>query len=265
MSPPSSLDPERLDLIWGRTSPRGRGPKPSLTVEQIARAGIELADATGLEAVSMKRLAEVLTVGTMTLYTYVPDKATLLQLMLDRALADVELPTASADWRQNLRQSAEALLDLYQSHPWTMQINIEGPPVTPNQMRYLESVLNALQNTGLSHSESLDIAMSISYFALGAAKLTSGILQAERESSLSSEEIQANRADVFGRILDPAEFPLALEAMSAPSPLPPPADIWDSLGFRFGLDRLIDGIAAYIDARSSSIAEQRTESGSSSR
>lgn len=256
MSPDSSLDPERLDLIWGRVPVRGRGPKPSLTVEQIARAAIELADATGLEAVSMKRLAEVLKVGTMTLYTYVPDKATLLQLMLDRVLAEVELPDASDGWRHHLRRSAGALLDLYQRHPWTMQINVEGPPVTPNQMRYLESVLRALQSTGLSHGESLDIAMSISYFALGAAKLTSGILQAERDSSFSDEQIQAGRAEVFGRILDPAEFPLVLEAMTAPSPVPPPADVRDNLGFGFGLDRLIDGIAAYIDARSSPTADQ---------
>lgn len=254
MSTNSSLDQERLDVIWGRTPARGRGPRPSLTVERIARAAIELADTTGLEAVSMKRLAEVLKVGTMTLYTYVPDKATLLHLMLDRIVAEVELPDASVGWRQHLHQSAEALLDLYQNHPWMMQINIEGPPVTPNQMRFLESILRALQGTGLGHKESLDIALSVSYFVLGAAKLTNGILQAERESSLNAEEMQAVRADMFDRILDPAEFPMVLEAMTAPSPEPPPSDIWESLGFQFGLDRLIDGIAAYIEARSSSTA-----------
>ena len=250
MSTHRSVDPERLDLVWGRSPARRRGPKPSLSVDQIARAAIELADATGLEAVSMKRLAEVLNVGTMTLYTYVPDKATLLQLMPNSVIAEVAAPDAPEDWRDHLRQSAEALLELYLGHPWMMQINIEGPPVTPSQVRFLESLLQALQCTGLSRRESLDVAMSLSYFVLGAAKLTTGILQADRESSLSVEEVQANHADVFGRLLDPTEFPLVLEAITASSIEAPSPDIWDYLGFRFGLDRLIDGIAAYIDARS---------------
>ncbi|ACZ29318.1 transcriptional regulator, TetR family [Xylanimonas cellulosilytica DSM 15894] len=249
MCPPSSLDPERLDVIWGRTPVRARGPKPSLTVEQVAQAAIALADDAGLDAVSMKRLAEVLKVGTMTLYTYVPDKATLLHLMLDRALAEVTLPDASADWREHLRTSAEALLELYQGHPWIMQINVEGPPVTPHQMRYLESVLTALRKTGLNHGESLDIALSISYFVLGAAKLTVGILRAEQESTLSDDETHTRRAEALGRVLDPAEFPMVLQAMTAPPPEPPPVDIWASLGFRFGLDRLIDGIGTYIETR----------------
>lgn len=249
MSPHHNLDQQRLDLIWGRTPPRGRGPRPSLTVERIARAAIELADAAGLEAVSMKRLAEALEVGTMTLYTYVPDKTTLLQLMLDRAVGTADRPDPSADWRQHLRQSAEALVRLYQVHPWMMQINIDGPPMTPNQMRFLESTLKALHSTGLSRRESLDIALSLASFALGAAKLSSDILRAEHTSPLRPDELRAERTEMFRRLLDPEEFPMVLEAMTAPTSERASQDLWDSLGFRFGLDRLIDGVAAHIEAR----------------
>lgn len=259
MSTHSSLDPERIALIWGRSRRRSRGPRPSLTLEQVARAAIDLADAEGLESVSMKRLAEVLKVGTMTLYTYVPDKATLLQVMLDRAVSEVALPEGAVGWQQYLRHSAVALLDLYRKHPWMMQINVEGPPITPSQMRYLESMLRALHPTGMSHQESLDVALSLSYFVLGAAKLTSGIVQAEDASALSGEQSQAERAEAFRSILDPAEFPMVLEAMTSPPSGPPPSDMLDSLGFQFGLDRFIDGISAYIGARSSAGAKEETD------
>lgn len=239
----------RLDLIWGRTPRRVRGPRPSLTLERITDVAIELADASGLEAVSMKRLAERLQVGTMTLYTYVPDKATLLALMLDRAVGEAALPEAVEDWREQLRQSAEVLLALYRRHPWAMQIDIEGPPLAPNQLRYLESLLQALSKTGLGRKEMLDTALSLTYFVLGAAKTTSGLLDAERTSSLSHEEIRERRAEAVRRVLDPAEFPLAREAMTASADGSPPGGLWDSLGFAFGLDRFIDGIAAYAEAR----------------
>lgn len=249
-----SLDPERLDVIWGRTRPRTRGPKASLTVPQITGAAVQLADDSGLEAVSMKRVADALSVGTMTLYTYVPDKATLLHLMLDQVVAEASLPDAATGWREHLVQAAEALVELYQRHPWMLQINVDGPPMTPNQVRFLESLLASLRGTGLTHKESLDIAMSISYYALGAAKLTTGLVQAAQESELSVAEIGVSNAEMFARLLDPAEFPAVREAMSPPPDQSVPTELWESLGFRFGLDRLIDGIGAYIEARSRSNA-----------
>lgn len=242
-------DLDRLDLLWGRPPRRARGPRPSLTVEQVTDIAIELADESGLDAVSMKRLAERLQVGTMTLYTYVPDKAALLALMLDRVVGEVTLAEPSEDWRGHLRRSAEALLALYRRHPWTMQINVEGPPLAPNQMRYLESLLQALSKTGLGRGEALDIALSLTYFVLGTAKTTGGVLDAERTSPLSPEEIRAGRSEAVRRVLDPAAFPLALEAMTESIDGAPPGGLWNSLGFAFGLDRFIDGIAAYAEAR----------------
>lgn len=247
MSTPRSMDPERIAAIWGHSRRGTRGPRSSLTLEQVARAAIDLADAEGLESVSMKRLAERLQVGTMTLYTYVPDKATLLLVMLDRAVSEVDLPEGVVDWQQHLRHCATALLDVYRRHTWMMQITVDGPPLAPSQMRYLESVLRALQPTGISPEESIDIAMSVSYYVLGAAKLTSGILQAEEAAGLSAEQSHAERVEAFSSVLDPAEFPMVLQVMT--SPAAEPRDMVDSLGFEFGLDRLIDGICAHIGAR----------------
>lgn len=246
MKTPSSLDPEWLALVWGNTPPRVRGRRPSLTLEQITGAAIDLADVEGLDAVSMKRLAQELQVGTMTLYTYVPDKSALLQVMLDRAVSEVTFPEETLSWQQHLRRSAEILLEMYRKHPWMTQISVEGPPVTPHQVRFLESMLSALHPTGLGYKDSLDVAMSLSYFVLGVAKITSGILQAEQRSALSVEQGQEARVGAFVSMLDPVEFPMVLAAMTSPVAGPPQGDLFDSLGFRFGLDRFIDGIAAYI-------------------
>ncbi|MCA1656013.1 MAG: TetR/AcrR family transcriptional regulator, partial [Pseudonocardiaceae bacterium] len=101
-------DPIRsMQLMWGDgPAPRSRGPKQGLTVDRIVRAGIEIADADGLAALSMRRVAERLGVGTMSLYTYVPAKAELVDVMYDRAVGTVDPPEVTGGWREKL--SAEA-------------------------------------------------------------------------------------------------------------------------------------------------------------
>jgi AcrR family transcriptional regulator len=113
-------DPARtLALLWGRDPARSRGRKPGLTVRGIARAAIEVADAHGLDALSMRRVAERLGVGTMSLYTYVPGKAELIDVMLDAVHGEISaVPAPGGDWREKLEHVAQANWDLAQRHPW---------------------------------------------------------------------------------------------------------------------------------------------------
>lgn len=249
MSNPAGWSPERLDVIWGLKHPPSRGPKPALTLEQIVAAGIELADAEGLEAVSMKRISDQLGVGTMTLYTYVPDKATLLMAMLDTVFGGTDLPDSSHEWRDYLVRSAEAILQTYLRHPWGLEVVADGPPISPNQMRFLETTMEVLEPLTLTDREKIDIAMTISYFVRGAADIGGGILRAERASGLSPEEVGARQQEALIRVLDPAEFPLTLRVLTGPPEDPPPMNEWDDFGFRFGLDRLLDGIEALLADR----------------
>ncbi len=241
-------DQEALDILWGvRESPK-RGPRHSLTVDSIVAAAIDLADSEGLAAVSMKRVAEALGVGTMSLYTYVSDKATLLAVMVDKIFGEAELPAPSIGWRSYLEGAATTILDVYMAHPWTLQLNATGPPLAPNQVRYVETTLHALADTGLTLREQIDTTMAISYYVLGVAHLAGGILIAERESGLSRAEVDALHAAAYQRVLDPDEFPLTLVMMTG-EPDEPALDTWDDFGFNYGLQRLLDGVGQVIESR----------------
>lgn len=242
-------DPERLDTIWGRRAASSRGPKQSLTVDQVLAAAIDLADAEGLEAVSMKRIADRLGVGVMTIYTYVPDKSTLLEMMLDTVLGQMSLPGSDRPWREYLTEATELILACYQQHPWAVQIVPGGPPITPNQMRYVETALAVLEPTGLSDRQMIDVTMVTSYYVRGVAQLALGIMRSEASSGRSAEETGRIQQAALRRVLDPVEFSRTLRVLTGPPDDPPLEDEWDDFGFRFGLERLLDGIEALIAGR----------------
>src|SRR5687768_1469122 len=111
-------DPKRsIELLWGLQERKRRGPRPRLQVADIVRAAITIADGEGLGALSMRRVADVLGVATMSLYSYVPGKAELLDLMLDTVFGETPRPPI-ADWRGGLAAIARSNWDLYHRHPW---------------------------------------------------------------------------------------------------------------------------------------------------
>ncbi|MFD1150346.1 TetR/AcrR family transcriptional regulator [Saccharothrix hoggarensis] len=162
-----------LDLLWGdRPGPR-RGPKPALTHDRIARAGIAIADAEGLAAVSMQRVAADLGFTKMSLYRYVPGKAELVALMADLAIgappADVTAPLSThaapdgtapptADDRcDRLRGWALALLPGFLRHPWVLEATTGPRVVGPHELAWMEAALALLDGTGLGGAERMDV------------------------------------------------------------------------------------------------------------
>ena len=116
-------DPSRsMALLWRTPGVAARpGPKPSLDVARIVAAAVRLADAEGLAAVSMRRVAAEIGVGAMTLYNHVPGKGELVDLMLDSVLGELypdEQVVTSGAWRTRLRTLAQANWDLFLRHPW---------------------------------------------------------------------------------------------------------------------------------------------------
>src|SRR5687767_8069662 len=117
-----------MQLLWGAGSgdegrATRRGPRPRLTVEEIARAGIAVADRKGLSALSMRRLADDLGVTAMSLYTYVPGKAELLDVMLDTVYGETARPEdVPGGWRERLRLIARENWELYHRHRWMLQV-----------------------------------------------------------------------------------------------------------------------------------------------
>lgn len=112
-------------LLWGPPPKAGRGPKAALSLDRIARAGIEIADAEGLGALSMQRVAGLLDYTKMALYRYVPGKAELVALMVDAAIGAAP-PVDGTGWRDPLADWSRRLAAVFRRHPgcWT-------PPSAP--------------------------------------------------------------------------------------------------------------------------------------
>src|SRR5436305_1625233 len=138
-------DPGRsIALLWGVAESGRRGPKPRHTVEDVVRAAVALADAEGLAALSMRRVAETLQMSPMSLYTYVPSKSELLDLMVDRVAGEMEDPKpAEAGWRAQLTLLCRQRWTTAQRHPWIMQLPRRRPPLGPNVLARVEAMLRA--------------------------------------------------------------------------------------------------------------------------
>lgn len=237
-----------IELLWGSRPPGARGPKPGLTIEEIAGAAIELADAAGLERLSMRRVAERLGAGTMSLYRYVAGKAELLDLMVDRVCgAEAAAPPRRGDWRARLEHVARENLRLYERHPWLAQVFPGRPPLGPGVIGKYDHELSAIEGIGLTDVE-MDSVVTLVVDYVRAAALSA----AERRSVSQTDEEWWNEAGpALARVYEPGRFPLATRVGNAA------AEDYQAAhdpvqAFEFGLERLLDGIEALVAGRQSS-------------
>lgn len=247
----SSGDPVRsMELLWGsREAPR-RGPKPGLSVERIVRAAIEVADGEGLAALSMRRVAERLGVGAMSLYTYVPGKAELIDVMLDTAIGDARRPDADADevgggWRAKLEAVARGNWALFHRHPWLLQVvAVSRPPLGPNVIAKYDDELRAVDGIGLSEAEMDSVVGLVTGHAEAAARRAIEADRAVGRSGLSDEEWWRAYEPLLTRVFDRERFPTAARVGGAAG------GAFDAgQAFEFGLQRLLDGIEVLVATR----------------
>jgi AcrR family transcriptional regulator len=136
------------EVIWARPERAGRGPRPAYTRDDIAAAAVRIADARGLDAVSMRQVAAELGCGTMSLYNYVPRKEDLYELMVDAVSAEHELWEPSGDWRADLRRIAYQTRALMGRHPWVPRLMSPVYGFSPHALRFLEHCLACLDPLG---------------------------------------------------------------------------------------------------------------------
>ncbi|MEV4175912.1 TetR/AcrR family transcriptional regulator [Nonomuraea sp. NPDC049709] len=149
-----SGDPARtLALLWRTAEPVGRRGKSELSVGRIARAAIEVADEEGLDALSMRRVAERLGVGTMSLYTYVPGKAELFDVMLDLVYGEAHRSGTGGGWRARLARIARENRELHLRHPWLLRVATSRPALGPNALAKYDHELRAIDGIGLTDLE----------------------------------------------------------------------------------------------------------------
>ncbi len=240
--------PRSLKLLWGREEPQRRGPKPSLSLERIAAAAIALADAEGMQAVSMSRVAGQLGFTTMSLYRYVSAKDDLIALMLDVAIGRPDLPEdATAGWRARLEHWSLGYLTALRRHPWMTRTPISGPPVTPNQVAWMEAALGALAETALTDAEKLSILLLVNNYVRGVGQLSADLAEADEESRPGQSAVMSQYGQVLAQLIDAEGFP-TLRGMLASGVFDQPDDEPD-VEFNFGLRMILDGVARLVQER----------------
>ncbi len=229
--------PTSIQAAWGVAERPGKGPKPGLSLDRIVAAGIAVADAEGLAALSMGRVAKELGTAPMSLYRYVTAKTELLDLMLDTAYGPPGYPAVPGDWRAGLAQWGTVQLVKFTEHPWAVRVPISGPPITPNQVAWLEHGLSTMRDTGLAPSEKLSCIMLVSGYVRNWASLIADLRQVP--------DVMRHYAGNLRLLLDGQRFPEMTKLLDSTA-LEADDDFDD---YSFGLARVLDGIGALIAAR----------------
>ncbi|MCT2592697.1 TetR/AcrR family transcriptional regulator [Streptomyces sp. N2-109] len=235
-----------LELLWGLKEAPTRGPKRGLTLREIVRAAVEAADADGIEALSMRRVATDLGVGTMSLYRYVPGKAELLELMLDHTYgAPSELDRQPhRDWRTEMEALARGSWKMYLEHHWLLQINVARPLLGPNALAGFDFAMAALVGLGLSDQERVSVIVAIDNFVSGSARTQINSLEAAKRTGVSDTDFWAAQEPILTTVMQSGAYP-ALAELAEDSFALTGEDF-----FEFGLVRLLDGLADFVEAAS---------------
>ncbi len=250
-----------MELLWGVAPAPGRGPKPGLSVDVIVATATELADADGLSALSMRKVGERLGVSAMALYSYVPSKRELLDLMLDRAYGEQLPRDASGSWRERLERAAREQWALYERHPWILHVAAGRAALGPNELDGYEQLLAIVDGIGLTGVEMMRVVGAVQEFVGGSAKAVADALAAERVTGISDDEWWEARYPLLEEVAQiswPERFPVtarigeegAFEQRDREPDDDSPYLVREALDvFEFGLQLMLDGVEAYVSVR----------------
>jgi DNA-binding transcriptional regulator YhcF (GntR family) len=213
------------------------------TRERIIETAIAIADAEGLAAVSLRRIAVELDVATMTLYRGIAGKDDLLVGMMDTLMGAEAWPaTPPRGWRAQLEYIAHRQWREYQSHPWLAQIvSLTRPQLAPNAMRHTEWVLRAIDGHGLDSTTRLYIVLTLFGHVRGAATGLESEQQAQRDTGIDMEEWMRVHDARFASVIQSGRFPYLAKLDNNPD-----VDLDLTALFEFGLTRLLDGLTVLI-------------------
>jgi AcrR family transcriptional regulator len=227
---------------------RGRGRSMSaLSRAEIVDAAIAVADAEGSDAVSMRRIAQVLRAGTMSLYWHVANKEQLLDLMLDTLIGEFDVPEPSGDWREDLRTQARRERATLLRHAWVMDFIGGRPPLGPNTLLHLDRQLAALDGLDLGVEATMNILGTVQTYVMGSVLRETQEARVQRDqdqSGITPEEWEPARTAWRDRLAADGRFSRVVRFLDARID-PDAAETRDDR-FELGLDCVIDGIAAKI-------------------
>jgi AcrR family transcriptional regulator len=241
-------DPARsIELLWGTRARPPRGPRPGRTLDQVVAAAVAIADAEGLDGLSMRRVAQRLGIGTMSLYRYVPGKAELLDVMVDRVSAETDRPDdLPGGWRPRLEHVARENRRLCERHPWLLHVFPGRPPLGPGVIAKYDHELRAVEGVGLTDVEMDSVlALILGYVRAATSSLLESAKLLERTGQTDDQWWTA-LAPLLEKVFDPARYPVAARVGAAA--VEQYQGAFDpEHAFEFGLQRVLDGIEVLIE------------------
>lgn len=228
-----------IRALWGADSKPRRGPKPTVTVHEIASAAMGIADGEGLEAVTMAAVAGRLELTTMALYRYVDSRRDLLAVAGDAALGKPPARSKRSGWRRQVGEWAREEFAQLTAHPWVLDIVLDGPPTGPRSVAWMDSGMQAIGTTGLDPEQAASALLVVDGY------VRSMVTQARQYGD------GTGWARDLASVIDTDEFPAVSTALAAGA-----FDDDDGSGgfpseqdFEFGLGLVLDGIDRLVSRR----------------
>ncbi|MFD0023387.1 TetR/AcrR family transcriptional regulator [Streptomyces sp. NPDC058382] len=248
-SPGGTGLPASIEAAWGLRARPVKGPRPGLSLERIVGAAVTVAASEGLGGVSMGRVAKDLGASTMSLYRYVAAKDELHVLMREAAMGPpppLPAPEEGAGWREALSRWAWAQRRVFHRNLWMVRIPVSGPPASPHAAAWWEQGLQAIEGTGLGPGDAVSVILLVSGFVRNEALLMSDLDGVVEARGVPVREVVEGCSRTLDRLVDPGRHP-ALSRLMATGAIWAPND--PEHEFRFGLERLLDGIDVLIRER----------------
>lgn len=233
----------RSELLWEDRAKPSRGPKPTVTPDDVVRAAMEIADEEGLAAMTMQAVAARLGFTTMALYRYFPNKEALYDAIVDAGMGQPpSAPESPGTWREQVSRWAHAKRAMLISRPWLAELPFVAAPHGPNWLSWLEAVAAPLSSTGLPHRDVAEMLSILDGYTRGSSDTAVSLARARARGTSVEEWAAAVGADLGRSIGDP-RFPHFAAILTAPSD-GQPRTMEES--FDFGLQRVLDGIELYV-------------------
>jgi AcrR family transcriptional regulator len=211
---------------------RARSPRTPLSREKVLHAAVALADSSGLEALSMRKLGEAVGVEAMSLYTHVANKVDLLDGMIDIVFSEIDLPSGEHDWKTAMRQRAISVRRVLSRHRWAIGLMESRTSPGPATMKHHDAVLGCLRGAGFSIALTAHAYSALDSYIYGFA------LQ-ERGLPFDTPEETAELAQSIAARFPADQYPHLAE-LTTEHVLRPGYDYGHE--FEFGLDLILDGL-----------------------
>lgn len=231
-------------MAFGSPPPSNRGRKTGLSLAQIVSATVAIADGEGIEGVSMRRVADILDHGVMSLYRHVVDKEALIAHAADEVFGEEPFPEPAPEgWHARIMESAHRQWRCYRRHPWIASVvSLARPLPSPNGMREMEWALEGLRELGASSADKARLYLAVAAFVHGAASQAAREVRERDSSGLTAAEWWNSQAAGFRALAASGEYPL-IGRMKGPQP--GEVDGW----FEMGLECLLDGFELRLTKR----------------